>query len=214
MVGPSSQTSKVLLSLVLLLVIFDIYMEVFLYWRMQNYPIERNYNVQNSTISSMQASQQSLKYSNVTWIDCHFNPLCDVTVKSLMLDLTNHYIIAPMAIAFDDFVGLSRANIITPNMISFFHLFVAAVSGRMVASDNLGHRRLGIVLFQIRTFLDGLDGYIARTKKGQKGEYSDVGTLGYYVDATCDTLGILCLMFGVFIFLKNNVSIEVLKMGT
>jgi hypothetical protein len=209
MVGPSSQNSKILLAFVLLLVIFYIYMDVLLYWRIQYYPIERNYNVQNSTISSMQASQQSLKYSNVTWIDCHFNPLCDATVKSLLLDLTNHYFVAPLVIVFDDFVGLSRGNIITPNMISFFHVFVAALSGRMVASDNLGHRRLGIVLFLFRKFLDSLDGYVAR--KGQKGEYSEVGTLGYYLDGICDILGSIFVMYGVLVFLKNNVSIEVLK---
>jgi hypothetical protein len=186
MVGPSSQISKILLTLLFLLVIFYIYMDVLLYLRIQNYPIERNYNLNNSITSNMLEknygttqyplssatsflleSQKSIKYSNVTWIDCHINPLCDVTVKALMLDQTNHYIFAPMATVFDDIVGLSRCNIITPNMISFFHVFVAALAGRMIASDNLGYRRLGTVLFQFRTFLDDLDGHVARTKKGK-----------------------------------------------
>lgn len=229
MVGPSSQISKILLTLLFLLIIFYVYMDVLLYLRIQNYPIERGYNLNNSiasnnnnmertvgTITTHQPlssatslfmeNQKSIKYSNVTWINCHINPLCDVTVKALMLDHTNHYIFAPLATIFDDIVGFSRSNLITPNMISFFHVFVAALAGRMIASDNLGSRRFGTVLFQFRTFLDDLDGHVARTKKGQHGEHSEIGTMGYYIDGLCDGLGCIALMIGVFVFLKNNVS--------
>lgn len=109
-----------------------------------------------------------------------------------------------MAVLFDDLLGFSRSDIITPNMISFFHVFVAILAGRMIASDSLGYRRLGVVLFQIRTFLDDLDGHVARTKKHVRGERSEIGTTGYYVDGICDGLGCIALMLGVFVYLKNN----------
>lgn len=65
---------------------------------------------------------------------------------------------------------------------------------------------VGVVLFQLRTFLDDLDGHVARAKRHIRGERSEIGTTGYYVDGICDGLGCIALMIGIFIFLKNNVS--------
>lgn len=205
MIGPSSSISKLLLTLLIALIVFFVYLDVHLYLRIQNYPIDRNL-FKNGTLSIMIPTSATpvVNYSDVTWVNCHINPLCDITVKALMLDPTNHYIFAPLATLFDDFVGFSRSELITPNMISFFHVFVAILSGRLIASDSLGYRRLGVVLFQFRTFLDDLDGHVARTKRHIRGERSEIGTIGYYVDGICDGLGCIALMIGVFVFLRNN----------
>lgn len=246
MIGPSSCVSKILLSGLLLLIVWYIYMDVSLYMRIQNYSIERNFHFNDTTadtnspptkvidgyassfplasssssISSAVVQSPSnyypsdtlttpangkiIRYEDVTWISCDLNPLCDVTVKAILLDHTNHYLFAPMATIFDNIVGFSRSAFITANMISFFHVFVAILSGRMIASDNLGYRRLGVVLFQFRTFLDDLDGHVARQKKHIRGERSEIGTAGYYIDGLCDALGCVALMIGVFIYLRNN----------
>lgn len=148
--------------------------------------------------------KKPIHYEDVTWISCDINPLCHVTVKAILLDHTNHYLFAPMATIFDNVVGFSRSKFITANMISYFHVFVAILAGRFIASDNLGYRRLGVVLFQFRTFLDDLDGHVARQKKNIRGERSEIGTAGYYIDGLCDGLGCIALMIGVFIHLKNN----------
>lgn len=204
MVGPSSWISKLLLTFFIALIFFYIYLDVHLYLRIQNYPIDRSFHIVNTSL--LTTHEPSIKYSDVTWINCHINPLCDVTVKALMLDHTNHYIFAPMATIFDDFTGISRHDVITPNMISFFHVFVAIIGGRLVASDSISLRRCGVVFFQVRTFLDDLDGHVARTKRHIRGERSEIGTMGYYVDGICDAIGCVALMIGVFYFLRNNVS--------
>lgn len=238
MIGPSSQISKILLTLLFLLIIFYIYMDVNLYLRIQNYPIDRNLYFNTTTskqglssthlpgqapllspipssasssglnaIGSTQSAavlQGGPSYEDVTWVSCTINPLCHVTVKAMLLDHTNLYLFAPMATIFDNIVGFSRSSWITPNMISFFHVFVAIAAGRMIASDSLGYRRIGVVLFQFRTFLDDLDGHVARVRKNVKGERSEIGTAGYYVDGICDGLGCIALMIGIFVFLKNN----------
>ncbi|XP_055703628.1 ceramide phosphoethanolamine synthase isoform X3 [Phlebotomus papatasi] len=217
MVGPSSQISKILLTLLFLLLIFYLWMDVNLYLRIQHYPIDRSYHYNVSTsanpqpMSTMTVPMVSSSvatpvknYEDVAWISCDINPLCHVTVKALMLDHTNHYIFAPMATIFDNIVGFSRSTFITANAISFFHVFVAIAAGRLVASDSLGYRRLGVVLFQLRTFLDDLDGHVARAKKHVRGERSEIGTAGYYIDGICDGLGCIALMIGVFVYLKNN----------
>lgn len=209
MIGPSSTISKFLLTLLFILILFYVFLDVHLYLRIQNYPIDRNL-IKNGSIAwqipSTVSGLSTVNYSDVTWVNCHINPICDVTVKALILDHTNHYIFAPMATLFDDLIGFSKSDIITPNMISFFHVFVAILSGRLVAFDNLGYRRVGVVLFQIRTFLDDLDGHVARAKRHIRGERSEIGTTGFYVDGICDALGCLALMIGVFVFLCNNVS--------
>lgn len=245
MIGPSSCVSKILLSCLFLLIVWYVYMDVSLYLRIQNFPIERNFHFNETTTDTNSASAKVIdgyapsfpssssissavgqsppssnyyasdtlaasangkviRYEDVTWVSCDLNPLCDVTVKAILLDHTNHYLFAPMATIFDNVVGFSRSAFITANMISFFHVFVAILSGRMIASDNLCYRRMGVVLFQFRTFLDDLDGHVARQKKHIRGERSEIGTAGYYIDGLCDALGCVALMIGVFIYLKNN----------
>ncbi|XP_063696770.1 ceramide phosphoethanolamine synthase [Culicoides brevitarsis] len=248
MIGPSlSHFSKLLLTLLFGLISWYLYMDVLLYLRIHNYPIDRNYHF-NTTILSLppaisQATSSSsvsnsgypsssasntftssgtkralatstsinynrlatnVDYADVVWVPCDINPLCDVTVKAVMLDQTNHYLFAPMATIFDNIVGISRSTWITANMISFFHVFVAILAGRFIASDSLGFRRFGVVLFQFRTFLDDLDGHVARAKKNIRGERSEIGTPGYYIDGICDGLGCIALMIGVFVYLRNN----------
>lgn len=221
MIGPSSQVSKILLTLLFILIIFYIYMDVNLFLRIQNYPIERNFHFNktspilhttgsvggvtsfNNIITSTPIGNLK-SYEDETWVSCDINPLCHVTVKAVMLDHTNHYLFAPMATIFDNIVKISKSDFITPNMISFFHVFVAIASGKMISSDNLGYRRFGVVLFQFRTFLDDLDGHVARAKKNIRGERSEIGTPGFYIDGICDALGCIALMVGVFVYLKNN----------
>lgn len=149
-------------------------------------------------------NDQQEHYEDVAWISCDINPLCHITVKAIMLDHTNQYLFAPMATIFDNIIGFSRTTWITPNLISFFHVFVAIAAGRFIASDSLCQRRFGVVLFQFRTFLDDLDGHVARKKKNILGERSEIGTAGYYIDGLCDGLGCVALMIGIFVHLKNN----------
>uniref|UniRef100_A0A0A1X3R6 CDP-diacylglycerol--glycerol-3-phosphate 3-phosphatidyltransferase n=1 Tax=Zeugodacus cucurbitae TaxID=28588 RepID=A0A0A1X3R6_ZEUCU len=215
MVGPSSQVSKILLCLLFVLLAFYIFMDIQLYLRIQRYAIERDYNINTTTLLANNAvgGEGTTDYTVIKsvsyyerhhWLSCDVNPLCHVTVKAVLLDHTNHYLFAPLATIFDNVVGISRSSFITANMISFFHVGVACIAGKMVSSDNLGYRRLGVVLFQLRTFLDDLDGHVARTKKNIHGERSEVGTSGYYIDGLCDGLGCIALLLGIFFYLKNN----------
>jgi hypothetical protein len=97
MIGPSSQVSKFLLSLLLLVVVYCVYMDVNLFLRIQNYPIDRNYHfnatqkltpttvdakmlLSTSPFPTMQISAP-VNYSQVVWVSCQINPICDVTVK-------------------------------------------------------------------------------------------------------------------------------------
>lgn len=195
MIGPSSEISKLLVTLLFVILCWYAYMDVTLYMRVQNYPIDRNNpQFENSTVS----------YSDVAWVSCDINPLCDVTVKALLLDHSNHYLFSPLAIIVDNLLKIDFIEWITPNSISIFHVFVAILAAKCVSSDSLSYRRIGVVLFEVRTFLDDMDGHVARARKHIKGERSEIGTSGYYMDGLCDGLGCIALMIGIFVFLKNN----------
>ncbi|XP_050517241.1 ceramide phosphoethanolamine synthase [Diabrotica virgifera virgifera] len=193
MIGPSSQISKLLLTLLILVIFFYLYMDFNLYIRIQKYPLSNDRS--NASVET---------YEDVTWVSCHINPLCEVTVKAVLLDHTNYYLFAPLVQVVDDILKISETKWITPNSISFFHILVAVLSAKCVSSNSLAYRRIGVVLFEIRTWLDDLDGHVARVRKHIKGERSEIGTAGYYIDGICDAIGCTALIIGIFVFLKNN----------
>lgn len=168
-------------------------MDCNLYLRIQNFPRERD-----------MSDNQTSSYNEVSWIGCEISPLCDVTVKALLLDHTNHYLFAPLVTITDKILRISETLWITPNSISVFHIFIAIISAKCISTDNLAYRRIGVALFEFRTFLDDMDGHVARARKHIKGERSEIGTSGYYIDGLCDAIGCVVLMIGTFVFLKNN----------
>ncbi|KAK9885859.1 hypothetical protein WA026_013736 [Henosepilachna vigintioctopunctata] len=193
MMGPSAQISKIMLGLSALVIVFFIFMDFNLHLRMHNYPIDRG-----------TGDNFNFSYNDVSWLGYNISPLGDVTVKAVLLDHTNYYLFAPLVTILDNLLNISEFPYITPNAISFFHVFVAIASGKCIASDSLSYRRIGVVLFEVRTFLDDLDGHVARARKHIKGERSEVGTSGYYIDGVCDGLGCVALLIGAFFYLKNN----------
>ncbi|XP_038217050.1 ceramide phosphoethanolamine synthase [Zerene cesonia] len=207
MMWPSSQASKILTLLLFIVVIYCLYMDTLLYLRIQRYKLdifEHNENVtQESTTHKTLVALRD--YEDETWIPCTINPLCHPTVKALMVDHVNHYIYGPLCSILDLALGISEKMLfLTPNMISFSHVVIALIGAKLLTCQNLAARRIGIVLFQIRMFLDDLDGHVARERKHIKGERSEVGTLGYWVDGICDLVGVIFMMVGILLYLKNN----------
>lgn len=205
MMWPSSQASKILTLLLLIIFVYCIYMDTFLFLRIQRYRIEF-FDAYNSTQTDTTKPANVLpNYEDYTWIPCTINPLCHPTVKALMVDPINHYIYGPLCAIVDISLGISdRALFLTPNMISLFHVFVAIIGAKLLTCQNLALRRVGVLLFQLRMFLDDLDGHIARERKHIKGERSEVGTLGYWVDGICDLIGVIAMMLGISWYLRNN----------
>lgn len=182
-------------------------MDTFLFLRIQNYKIdifeqeEGNSTQESSTYKTVNRQ----KYEEVVWIPCNINPLCHPTVKALMVDHINHYIYGPLCAVLDIALGVSeRMLFVTPNMISFFHVLIACLGAKLLTFQSLAARRLAVVLFQIRMFLDDLDGHVARERRHIKGERSEVGSIGYWVDGVCDLLGVTSMVIGILLYLKNN----------
>ncbi|XP_039303809.1 ceramide phosphoethanolamine synthase [Solenopsis invicta] len=186
--------NKTYLAFLLLLLLYFIGMDLLLYFRVQNY------NVRPYTNATQASSYQSP-------ILCDLNPICTVTVKAMMLDHPNHYILSPLASLMDYLLNISHSwTWLTPNAISISHVLIAVIGARCITRNSLFHRQIGVVLFQIRAWLDNLDGHVARTRLNIKGERSDVGSIGFFVDGICDGLGCIALIVAVFIFLRRNTN--------
>jgi len=143
---------------------------------------------------------------NTTLIDqaipSSYSPFRPLSVKLLMTAPTNHYIISLTSEYFEEFTHFAKVfSFITPNMVSFTHLFLGFVSAKFVTSESLRQRRLGVVVFEIRMWLDVYDGIIYRVHRGEVLYQSNRESMGYFVDILCDTTAGMALCFGVLFYL-------------
>jgi hypothetical protein len=98
-----------------------------------------------------------------------FTPFCDLNIKMLLLDPPNFYIHCPLSSLLVSKLDLvSNYQFITANMISYSHVLVALIAGRLISRDSLFDRRLGVLLFEARNFLDALDGSVARSRRNNQ----------------------------------------------
>ncbi|BFZ15154.1 hypothetical protein BsWGS_18193 [Bradybaena similaris] len=132
-----------------------------------------------------------------------FSSFTHLSVKALMNDHTSQYVINPSAEYFDQITKFStKFSFVTPNMISITHLILGLVSGKFIASENLYDRRVGVVIFEIRSWLDSFDGVVYRSHSNTHLQFQSVkSTTGYYVDTVCDALGGVFLCFGILFYL-------------
>ncbi|CAK9827109.1 hypothetical protein ANTRET_LOCUS4843 [Anthophora retusa] len=163
MFGTTTLISRPFLAILILLTLYFLGMDLLLYSRIQNYDIRPTSN--------------GTQYVSI--VSCDFNPLCTVTVKGLMLDHPNYFLLSPLAAIMDNLLHISTAwTWVTPNAISCFHVLIAVAA----------------------------DGHVARKRANIDGERSDVGSVGYFVDGVCDALGCVALLVGLYQFLARNTS--------
>lgn len=132
-----------------------------------------------------------------------FSPFKPLTMKLIMTDPYNHYIMGPSAEYFDEITKFSKVfYFITPNMISITHVIMSFISAKLVSHENLCHRRMGVLLYQFRSWLDDLDGVVYRSHSHTRGQYqSNHNTLGYFVDIYSDIIGGIVLFVGILFYL-------------
>ncbi|KAG8223590.1 hypothetical protein J437_LFUL004110 [Ladona fulva] len=93
---------------------------------------------------------------------------------------------------------------ITPNMISVSHVIISLFAIRFFGSSRLSLRQVGFLLYQVRLFLDALDGTVARARAHHSLSYLDMNSSGFILDGVCDAIGAAAFYFGAFIFLCSN----------
>lgn len=117
-----------------------------------------------------------------------------------------HYIRTPIAEFVENSLHFSHYfPFISANVISFVHCCLSLISFKFFSSDSLIWRQVGVLLFQLRNFLDSLDGVICRAQSNTRKAYKSYhDTTGYFIDALSDVLGCLFLIGSIGIHLINK----------
>lgn len=132
-----------------------------------------------------------------------YTPITHLSIKGILNDHPSQFFIAPSTEYFNLLTHFSSTfSYITPNMISVVHLVCGFISGKFLASENLQDRRIGVILYEYRTWLDAFDGTVHRAQEGFHLRYhSDHSSLGYAIDSLFDTLGGCFIVFSIFFYL-------------
>lgn len=108
-----------------------------------------------------------LTFEALPSVTVHCSPQITITVKAVMLDHVNTYLLQPVS---ELLVDVTHFPIIFPhisaNHISYLGVVFAFIAARLVLSDHLYIRRIAVFAFLIRQFLDDLDGLVARYHLG------------------------------------------------
>ncbi|XP_076371170.1 ceramide phosphoethanolamine synthase-like isoform X1 [Tachypleus tridentatus] len=168
------------------LVFYFLWMDIALYHNVQHIaPVLPNFKSKHSSSSLL-------------------SPFSGLSVKMMMMDPVNNYIITPVAQLFNYVTSFSeKCYVVTPNMISFTGLVFAVIAAKCIISDNIIRHRIAVLLFQIRTWCDALDGIIARTRMGLVKHASLRSTSGYVIDGLADTLGFTAFLVGCLYYFRR-----------
>lgn len=129
-----------------------------------------------------------------------------MSVKLMMTDPVDNYLFGPLSEAFADMVNFKDNFLfITPNMISFAGLVSALIAGKLVSQESATLHKLSFVMFQLRTWLDDLDGVVARSRMGIHKHVSLQKTNGYVVDGVCDAIGFVAYIIGCYVYLMRTI---------
>ncbi|KAH9392766.1 hypothetical protein TYRP_005854 [Tyrophagus putrescentiae] len=122
------------------------------------------------------------------------------TVKSAMLDHVNSYLLQPINEAL---VRVTSFPALLPNLsanhVSYLGVVVALISARLALSEHLYIRRISVLVFMVRQFLDDLDGLVARYHLGfdTTKQLTITNTGGYIVDGICDAIGFFAFWLAI-----------------
>jgi len=132
-----------------------------------------------------------------------FSPFCPIKVKLLMLPPSNQYVDEPLG--YFTVKNTAIAEYISPNAASLIGVGVALVSARLMANPEIKYRHLGVLLFKVRDYIDGLDGNIARERNHSHniGQVANPSSFGWMVDGVCDGFGDI-FRFIAFIFVLHR----------
>jgi len=188
--GSVRMNYKYLSMLVAALAIYLLWMDVGLYLELQKFTPRTP-----GSLAGLNKSSPHAPYS--------FSPFCPMTVKLLLLPPSIQYVDEPLAYLT---VHLSSiADYISPNAVSFIGVAVAACSARFMVHPDSHYRNLGVLLFKVRDYIDGLDGSIARERAHTHsvGHVANPDSWGWMVDGVCDGFGDI-FRFIAFIFILHR----------
>ena len=78
---------------------------------------------------------------------------------------------------------------------------LALVGTRLICSESLSARQLGVLFMKGRDYMDGLDGWTARKRNAALGFAVRPDSSGYYMDGACDAIAYIVYIWGEILLL-------------
>lgn len=127
-----------------------------------------------------------------------------MSIKLMMTDPIDNYLFAPLSAAFARRVDFkNHLHFITANIVSYAGVVSAIIAGVLVSTECYTMHILSFIMFQLRTWLDDLDGDVARSRMGILKHISMYKTPGYIVDGICDAIGFVAYIIGCYVHLRK-----------
>lgn len=163
--------------------------------------LENNFNTSHSQVN------ESRNKTPISFMNKFSYAFQGMSVKLMMTDPVDNYLLAPLSEALVDMVNFKdNFWFITPNMVSYAGVISALVAAKLVSYESSTFHKLSYVMFQLRTWLDDLDGAVARSRLGIHTHVSLQKTPGYVIDGVCDGIGFVAYIIGCYIFLKKSIK--------
>lgn len=208
----------------LLILLFS--MDICLYLRIQSFANEEvqfgskeaNVNSKQRQVVSIRKQQKQQQPSNISHgASASFNWLLSLaskfsyafngmSIKLMMTDPIDNYFMGPLSELFASLCNFKqRFHFISANMVSYSGVISALVAAKLVTHNSPSLHKLSVLFFQLRTWLDDLDGVVARSRMGITKHVSLTSTPGYIIDGVCDAIGFAAYTIGCYIYLRNNI---------
>lgn len=198
-VSPVTVTSVVLLLCLL-------WMDTCLYFQIQSINDTQLMKTANSTVSTSDVDDEMKKNRYSLLMNKFSFAFQGMSVKLMMTDPVDNYLLSPLSEAFAGMVNFKdNFPFISANVVSYAGVISALVAGKLVSHDSSTMHKLSVVMFQLRTWLDDLDGAVARSRLGIHKHVSLQKTPGYVIDGVCDAIGFIAYIVGCYVFLKNTI---------
>jgi len=128
-----------------------------------------------------------------------------------MEDHLSCHLLWPMGELTEQYLHISRGYpVITPNHVSLFGMFLAFPAARLTYASSLTVRRIGIGLFVVRLWIDGIDGIVFRMQKLMGADKHTQQSIrlssGWWVDFVCDYVSGILFVYAIYAYLRNNLS--------
>lgn len=145
----------------------------------------------------------------------HGHIFSSLAVKEIMVGPATQYFRSPLSELIESkFFFTYYFPFISANSISFLHCFLAVLSIKFFSNESLSRRQIGVLMFEIRSILDCLDGVVFRAHAKNQRYKSYYGALGYYIDAVSDVLGGACLVIGCLLYLLKHRPLRTITRST
>lgn len=201
--------------LAVVLVLCLLWMDTCLYYQIQDISIDgdqfsiKNIDGSNQTITmttTTATSYSQKKTKTSSFMDKFSFAFQGMSVKLMMTDPVDNYLLSPLAEAFAEMFNFKdNFWFITPNLVSYSGVVSALIAAKLVSFDSEPLHKLSYLMFQLRTWLDDLDGAIARSRLGIHIHVSLKETPGYVIDGVCDAIGFVAYIIGCYMFLKKTI---------